>query len=166
MKKLLCTLLSIVVLVSCMTAHVLAANETEASTSVQYTVESGYTVSIPATLSLNNTGYMDIYASNVSLDQNKKLYVKIDKSKTSFTYDQFYLMNGSNYIPCDLKVGSPLNDEKIPYYDTDYVVAIFETGYTEPTQYGRLYITPSNGAYEAGTYSGTIYFEIYSGYSA
>ena len=166
MKKLFYSLLSIVVLVSCMTAHVMAANETEASTTVSYTVEPGYTVSIPATISLNNASYVEIHASNVSLEQNKKLYVKIDRTKTTFTQDRFYLMNGANYVPCDLYVGSHLTDEKQSCYDTEYVVAVFESGYMEATQYGRLYITPSNGAYEAGTYTGTIYFEIYSGYMA
>ena len=68
MKKILST-----IIISCFTTTAFAANETEASTTVQYTVEAGYTVSIPATVSLNNTDYIQISASNISLDPNKKL---------------------------------------------------------------------------------------------
>lgn len=163
MKKILSIIIILGITISCFATTVFAANETEASTTIQYTVDAGYTVSIPASVSLNNTDYIQISASNVSLDPNKKLYVAVDRTKTSFTQDSFYLSNGTSQMPCDVLVGSHLNeDERIGLYDTDYVVAVFQSGYMEPTQYGKLYITPHPNGFTAGYYTGTIYFEIYT----
>ena len=163
MKKILSTIVVLGIIISCFTTTAFAANETEASTTVQYTVEAGYTVSIPATVSLNNTDYIQISASNISLDPNKKLYVAVDRNKTSFTGDSFNLYNGSIQMPCDIWVESHLNEEeRIGLYDTDYVAAVFQSGYMEPTQYGKLYITPHPNGFAAGYYTGTIYFEIYT----
>ena len=163
MKKILSIIFVLCIIVSCFTTTAFAANETEASTTIQYTVEAGYTVSIPATVSLNANDYIQIYASNVSLDPNKKLYVAVDRTKTSFTQDSFYLSNGTSQMPCDVWVGSQFNEEeRIGLYDTDYVVAVFQSGYMEPTQYGKLYITPHPNGFSAGVYTGTIYFEIYT----
>lgn len=167
MKKLLCFLLSLVVLVSCMTAHVMAANVTEANTTVRYTVESGYTVSIPAQFSVNDSEFIDFTVSNLNLNDNEKLYVSVDTTKTPVDSQNnmtFYKDdNSGETLPCGLVVGS-LNESGSYSYNPlslcNYNVAVFENGSNRATQFGRLKFIPVTAGVSSGTYIGTVYFTI------
>lgn len=165
MKKALAFLSAVLLIVGILTPAAFAANETSGSTLITYNVESGYTISIPATVLLNNQNYLTFSAANVSLEYGKHLYIELDRSRTEFMSDGDNLImrggSGNDTIECGITVGNLDDDQRHSLYDTTYIVASFASGDESPSQYGKLYLTPyANGGTPSGTYSCTLYYNI------
>lgn len=166
MKKRISLIAVIALLVvCCLPTAAFAANEESMSTSVTYNIQSGYIVSIPASISLNNSNYISFSAENVAIEAGRKLYIALDHYKTELSGGCFILHSttgNGHYVPCDLEVSEDYEGaSKTSLYSSDYIVASFDSGYFMPSSYGRLYITPHSGGIPAGDYSGVMYFNIY-----
>ena len=123
-------------------------------TTVTFTIDPAYTVTIPGTIELDkitdttNTTVtyekdLTLTASNVRLEKGKKLQVSIDKIKSTFQ-----LSAGT------AKLDYTINNTKP---DTIDVVAIFGTSTTD--QSVTLHIKAGNPEF-AGAYTGTLNFTI------
>ena len=169
MKKQLFAGLIAAIIIVCTTTAVLAANETTGSMTVSYTVEptDSYTVSIPATVNINDLHYTNITAPIVDIQEGKRLYVDIDIER-SFSDGIFYLYKDKGTddeyaLSCSVSVGaaSAIGGE-YRISDDKRMVAKFFPNNTSSVQYGRLFFYPANDANApAGTYTGTLYFTIY-----
>ena len=76
---------------------------------------------------LNSDNAISFSASNVALESGKKLYVKIDRARTAFDNDLFKLQGPTDYIGCEIKVGS-LNDASLSdLYETEYIATAYKS---------------------------------------
>lgn len=161
MKKIVSLMLTLLVLCGTFTITAFADNETEQETTVSYTVESHYTVDIPAYINLNENSGIDITAYPF-IGSGKSLIVSIDTGRS--------LENGFLYL---CKDGDPERGRlaaQISVYDAadpsqpaplgdDGIVAVFEHGNGVPVRYGHVDFSvgiPTDAAF--GSYIGVIYF--------
>ena len=101
MKKLLCIML---MLFTCLTP--VYADETQVT--LTYTVPESYTVSIPASVAVNDTANFNVSISNAVLEPGKQLVVSANSSNYS---SGWRMKNGSAYQSYTLKNGS---DDVVP----------------------------------------------------
>ncbi len=160
MKRTVSILLAVVILALCIPGAALAANETQATTTVTYTVEDGYIINIPSSIDLNNSTCLEITASRMNTPGY--IWVSIDTSRTAIPNNAMSLLDGSGHsLSCTLTVGDADGSGNVRgISNTDYRVAIFEPNSLTPTDYGKLYFSVDDSSAEVGTYTGTLYFLI------
>lgn len=176
-KRLLAVTLTLsVLLCAVFSTPAFAANETTGSTSVTYTIQGGYTINIPSSVSLNAGGAasaITFTASDVVLESNQMVVVRIDAERTLNSDGQLLLSSGSGEtISCQLFRGNTSVNtdysvrEKITWKSgqEDPMVASFHSARGSEIgaySYGFLSADPLLTGYNgAGKYTGTIYFTI------
>ena len=163
MKRIISTILVFALILS-LSCTAFAANETEGSTTVTYTVsdagEVGYIINIPASINLNETNCLEITASR--MNTNSYVWVSIDMARTAITGNTLCLDDGyGNSILCDLSVGYANGYEGTKSLSaTDYKVASFVPNDTTPDEYGKLYFEVHDASAKPGEFTGIIYFTI------
>lgn len=165
MERFLSALLAIMSLFGCFCNPVYAANEAEMVTHFSYTVGASYKVIIPDSVSLNDSLKLDFYASDVSLNNDERLIVRINPHSDQPIMNDGNMKlvgNQGEYITCGVKVGSSNDAEssRVTLDESNKIVAIFSTGINEPIKYGSMYFTPYGNGHTRGTYGCNINFAI------
>jgi len=150
-----------------------AENNTSATTSVLYTIQGGYTVTIPASVNLNSSEAIQISASELMLPAGKDLVVRLDSDQSFDDQGNFYLTstNSSAQIPVDVCRASYDGEGSCFLFASDClndpVVAVFGPlsaqagGVYIPTEYGQLsFVLGDVAGLVAGDYSGQLHFTI------
>lgn len=163
MERFLGAILAIMSLFGCFCNPVYAANETEAYTTVTYTVDQSYNVIIPSSLSLNTSTGIEITASDVMLRDGYRVLVTLDKSQLSYDGDRIKLFGKSelDYIICDIEKAN-INNKTSTFgiAEDSFLVALFESGNTQPVKYGYIKLRPYADNASTGTYSTSFHYVI------
>lgn len=160
MKRAFCLLLVAAVLCTTLSVPAFAANASGQDVPISYTVETTYTVYIPETIDLNSTPFIEIEADSM-LEPSRHLYVRIDESSVFDTGVLLYKDGNedASVLGCTILVGASGESEAFYLRDTDYTVAVFESGNRKAIEYGNIYLSLNiAGNQEFGTYYGTICF--------
>jgi len=165
-KRILSILLATILVCGIAPTEAFAANETSGSMAVSYTYSSSYTINIPSSVSINDSGIATFSANEVSIGSGKKISITIDGDTTYENGGNFYLYKdkgtaSEGKISCDVLLGMPTSASFTMITGLSEVVATFVDGNTSPKSYGALKFKPnvdSSTAY--GTYTGTIHFKI------
>ena len=171
MKRFTSLALIITMLLCYFPVSVLAANQTDGSMTVSYTIEPtySYTVEIPSSININESNYFNLTAPTVNIPEDKRLYVEVDVDR-SFTDSAFRLYKDKgttdeHSLVCYVSVGASGSiNGSYRISETERLAAKFYPNNSTSPQYGRLFFYPNTTDNPpAGTYIGTLYFTIYVG---
>lgn len=149
-----------VMMAGAMTLPVFAADD---ALTVQYSQQTTYTLSIPATITLSSSAsaqVQDIGVSAVNTAPDKKVQVKISSGITSNNQVELGREGDAN-----TKVVSDVTDKDSQPVSNGFVVAEFQDMSTTPITAGTGVLNFSEikdsagGTVKAGSYQGTIVFE-------
>lgn len=161
MKRALCLLLIAITLCTTLSVPAFAATPTGQETTVTYTVDTSYRVTIPETIDLATASFVEISAECL-LAADKHLYVRIDKDRSLIDGKLMLYKDGdanASTMQCRMSVKSIESGETFSLDDTDYTVAVFETAQLKAIEYGQIVFSYGiAGTQELGTYYGTLYF--------
>lgn len=137
-------------------AMALPVHAEEKTTQVSYTAENTYTINIPATLELEPgvEKTLNIGMDSINVEPTKKVDVKVKSGITNgnVTLDR---ANSSDITTSTVSLTS--NGQGIT---NNEVVATFQDQETTPIQGGKLYFSGLDSNLNAGTWTGSIVFEV------
>ena len=137
-------------------AMALPVHAEEKTTQVSYTAGNTYTINIPATLELEPgvEKTLNIGMDSINVEPTKKVDVKVKSGITNgnVTLDR---ANSSDITTSTVSLTS--NGQGIT---NNEVVATFQDQATTPIQVGKLYFSGLDSNLNAGTWTGSIVFEV------
>lgn len=137
-------------------AMALPVHAEEKTTQVSYTAGNTYTINIPATLELEPgvEKTLNIGMDSINVEPTKKVDVKVksDITNGNVTLDR---ANSSDITTSTVSLTS--NGQGIT---NNEVVATFQDQATTPIQGGKLYFSGLDSNLNAGTWTGSIVFEV------
>lgn len=137
-------------------AMALPVHAEEKTTQVSYTAGNTYTINIPATLELEPgvEKTLNIGMDSINVEPTKKVDVKVKSGITNgkVTLDR---ANSSDITTSTVSLTS--NGQGIT---NNEVVATFQDQATTPIQGGKLYFSGLDSNLNAGTWTGSIVFEV------
>lgn len=137
-------------------AMALPVHAEEKTTQVSYTAGNTYTINIPATLELEPgvEKTLNIGMDSINVEPTKKVDVKVKSGITNgnVTLDR---ANSSDITTSTVNLTS--NGQGIT---NNEVVATFQDQATTPIQGGKLYFSGLDSNLNAGTWTGSIVFEV------
>lgn len=137
-------------------AMALPVHAEEKTTQVSYTAGNTYTINIPATLELEPgvEKTLNIGMDSINVEPTKKVDVKVKSGITNgnVTLDR---ANSSDITTSTVSLTS--NGQEIT---NNEVVATFQDQATTPIQGGKLYFSGLDSNLNAGTWTGSIVFEV------
>ena len=137
-------------------AMALPVHAEEKTTQVSYTAGNTYTINIPATLELEPgvEKTLNIGMDSINVEPTKKVDVKVKSGITNgnVTLDR---ANSSDITTSTVSLTS--NGQGIT---NNEVVATFQNQATTPIQGGKLYFSGLDSNLNAGTWTGSIVFEV------
>ena len=185
MRKRIILLSLAALLIAALPLVAVAADETEMTTVITYTVDDpnaeppppsapsndtsvGYTVIIPASITLPQENGFVIRAENVVLSSGQFLAVVLESARSFANDGYFYINNGGTDAVSRIRTDVQRADVDQPRELSvslgglgHLLVAEFRNGDTTPCKGGKLFFTASpNTENLPGTYTGTIYFRI------
>ncbi len=136
-------------------------------TTLEYDVYSNFMIEIPFSINLNDTDSFQIRAYDVDLPNGQELVISIDNEQTAIQENDTLRLTADGAIEktmeCNIYVVDTADQSgTITYslFDSDFVVAVFDSTNEAPIKYGMLLFTPQRTGAKRGHYTGALYYTV------